>query len=57
LKALLFLPAGWSVFFCGAACAFLWAGDNWDRVKKTALYKIFLGLQVFLLSALALTLL
>ncbi|MDR1508100.1 MAG: hypothetical protein LBS53_00500 [Synergistaceae bacterium] len=57
LEALLFLPAGWSVFFCGAVYAFLWAGDNWDRVKETALYKIFLGLQVFLLSALALALL
>jgi hypothetical protein len=57
LEALMFLPAGWTVFFCGAAYAFLWTGDNWDRVKETSLYKIFLGLQVFLLSALALTLL
>jgi hypothetical protein len=57
LEALMFLPAGWTVFFCGATYAFLWAGDNWDRVKETALYKILLGLQVLLLSALALALL
>jgi hypothetical protein len=57
LEALMFLPGGWAVFFSGATYAFLWAGDNWDRVRKTALYKIFLGLQVFLLSALALALL
>jgi hypothetical protein len=57
LEALLFLPAGWSVFFCGATYVFLWAGDNWDRVKETALYKIFLGLQIFLLCVLVLALL
>jgi hypothetical protein len=57
LKGLLFLPAGWCVFFCGAAHTFFWVGDHWGRIKKTVLYKAFLGVQVFLLSALAMTLL
>jgi hypothetical protein len=57
LRELLFLPAGWCVFFCGAAHTFFWVGDHWGRIKKTVLYKAFLGVQVFLLSALAMTLL
>jgi hypothetical protein len=57
LEVLLFLPAGWSVFFCGATYTFLWAGDHWNRVKKTTLYKILLGTQVFFLMILFLALL
>jgi hypothetical protein len=57
LEALLFLPAGWCVFFCGVAFALLWAGDHWDGIRKTALYKTLLGIQIFLLSLLALALL
>jgi len=56
LEALLFLPGGWCVFFCGATYTFLWVGDHWGRIKKTALYKTLLGLQIFLLAILALTL-
>jgi len=57
LEAFLFLPAGWSVFFCGATYTFLWAGDHWGRIKKTKLYRTFLGLQIFFLLLLALNLL
>jgi hypothetical protein len=57
LEAFLLLPAGWCVFFCGAFYTLLWACDHWHRVKKTALYKILMGLQVFFLSLLALMLL
>ena len=57
LEALLFLPAGWSVFFCGVTYTFLWAGDHWGRIKKTTLYRTFLGLQIFFLLILALNLL
>jgi hypothetical protein len=56
-EGLLFLPAGWCVFFCGATSTFLWVGDHWGRIKKTALYKAFLGLQIFFLLILALNLL
>jgi hypothetical protein len=57
LRGLLFLPAGWCVLFCGAAHTFFWAGDHWGGIKRTALYKAFLGARVFLLLALAMTLL
>ena len=57
LEALLLLPAGWCIFFCGATYTFLWVGDHWGRIKKTKLYKIFLGLQAFSLLILALSLL
>jgi hypothetical protein len=57
LSGLLFLPAGWCVFFCGAAHTFFWVGDHWGKIKRTALYKTFLGVKVFLLLALALSLL
>ena len=57
LETILFLPAGWSVFFCGATYTFLWAGDNWNRIKETALYKIFLGGQILFLLILGLALL
>ena len=57
IEAFLFLPAGWSVFFCGATYTFLWTGDHWGRIKKTKLYKTFLGFQVFSLLALGLSLL
>jgi hypothetical protein len=56
-EAFLFLPAGWSVFFCGTTYSFLWAGDHWGRIKKKTLYKIILGVQLFLLSMLAMALL
>jgi hypothetical protein len=57
LEAFLFLPAGWSVFFCGATCTFLWAGDNWKTIKKRTLYKTLFGTQIFFLSLLGLVLL
>jgi hypothetical protein len=57
LEAFLFLPAGWSVFFCGATCTFLWTGDHWKTIKKRTLYKTLFGVQIFFLSLLALTLL
>jgi hypothetical protein len=57
LEAFLLLPAGWSVFFCGATYTFLWAGDNWKTIKKNPLYKTLFGVQIFFLSLLALGLL
>jgi hypothetical protein len=57
LEAFMLLPAGWCVFFCGTFHALLWACDHWHWIKKTALYKTFLGLQVLFLSLLALMLL
>jgi hypothetical protein len=57
LEALLFLPGGWSVFFGGTTYTFLWIGDHWDLIRKTALFKIILGLQILVWSILALTLL
>jgi hypothetical protein len=56
-EALLLLPAGWCVFFCGTTYTFFWAGDHWGRIKKTRLYKILLGTQAFFLLTLALSLL
>ena len=53
LEALLFLPAGWCVFFCGVTYTFFWVGDHWKRIKRTILYKTFLGLQLFFLVLLA----
>jgi hypothetical protein len=49
LEAILFLPAGWCVFYSGAVYVFLWVGDHWDWIKGTVLYKIFLGVQLLLL--------
>ena len=57
LEAFLFLPAGWSVFFCGAVCSFLWAGDRWKAIKKNTFYKTLFGAQIFFLLLLALALL
>lgn len=57
LEALMLLPAGWCVFFCGVTYTFLWAGDHWGKIKKTRLYKTLLGLQVFFLLLLAVSLL
>ena len=53
LETLLFLPAGWCVFLCGLTYTFFWIGDHWKRIKRTMLYKTFLGLQVFFLAVLA----
>ena len=53
LETLLFLPAGWCVFLCGVTYTFFWIGDHWKRIKRTMLYKTFLGLQVFFLAVLA----
>jgi hypothetical protein len=57
LEAFLFLPAGWCAFFCGAFYSLLWACDHWHRIKKTTIYKTWMGLQVFFLFLLALMLL
>lgn len=56
-EAFMFLPAGWSVFFCGAAYTFLWSADHWGQLRRTALYKTLFGLQVVLLLFLGLNLL
>jgi hypothetical protein len=57
LEAFLFLPAGWSVFFCGATYTFLWAGDHWKAIKRKTLYKTLFGTQIFFLTLLGLALL
>jgi hypothetical protein len=57
LEAILFLPAGWCVFFSGATYTFLWVGDHWGRIRKTALFKAFLGAQISCLALLAAALL
>ncbi|GHV28571.1 hypothetical protein FACS1894167_05950 [Synergistales bacterium] len=49
-ETLLLLPGGWSLFLCGSAYLFFWASDYWEMIRKTKLYKAFLGLQVFLLG-------
>jgi hypothetical protein len=53
LEGLLFLPAGWSIFYCGSLYTILWVGDHWGMIRRTVLYKIFLGVQIFLLLAIA----
>jgi hypothetical protein len=57
LEAFLLLPAGWSVFFCGATYTFLWTGDHWNTIKRRTLYKTLFGVQVFFLTLLGLGLL
>jgi hypothetical protein len=57
MEALLFLPAGWCVFLCGAAHTFLWVGDHWKQIKRTLLFRILLVVQIFFLLAVVLTLL
>ena len=57
LENFLFLPGGWGIFICGATYSLLWSGDNWGKIKRTKLYRIFLGVQVFLLLILVLILL
>ena len=57
LEAILFLPVGWCVFLGGAAYTFLWVGDHWGAIKKSALYKILLGVQILCLVLLAAALL
>ena len=57
LEAILLLPAGWCVFLGGAAYTFLWVGDHWGAIKKSALYKILLGAQILCLVLLAAALL
>ncbi|MDR2523005.1 MAG: hypothetical protein LBC93_04820 [Synergistaceae bacterium] len=57
LEAFLFLPGGWSVFFCGVTYTFLWVSDHQKHIKKTLFHKILLVLQVVGLLVLALRLL
>jgi hypothetical protein len=57
LETLMFLPAGWGVFFCGSFYTLLWACDHWKTIKKRTLYKTIFGAQVFFLLLLALALL
>ena len=57
LEAFLYLPGGWSVFFCGLTYTFLWVSDHQKQIKRTVLHKVLLALQAFALLALALTLL
>ena len=57
LETLLFLPAGWGIFFCGSFYTLLWACDNWKTIKKKALYKTIFGVQIFFLLLLVLALL
>jgi hypothetical protein len=56
LETLLFLPAGWAVFFCGSFYTLLWACDHWKEIKKKSLFKAILGAQIFFLLLLVLTL-
>lgn len=56
LQTLLYLPAGWCFFLCGAAYAFLWIGDNWYEIKKKKWHKAFLGVQIIVLLLLLLSL-
>jgi hypothetical protein len=57
LETLLFLPAGWGVFFCGSFYSTLWACDHWKEIKKKAMFKAIFGAQVFFLLLLVLALL
>jgi hypothetical protein len=57
LETLMFLPAGWGVFFCGSLYTLLWACDHWKEVKKKAVFKTILGAQIFFLLLLVLALL
>jgi hypothetical protein len=57
LETLLFLPAGWGIFFCGSFYTLLWACDHWKEIKKKAVFKTILGAQIFFLLLLVLALL
>ena len=57
METLMFLPAGWCVFFCGVLYSLLWSCDHWRTIKRTARYRILLGVQIILLSSLVLALL
>jgi hypothetical protein len=57
LESVMFLPAGWAVFFCGSFYTLLWSCDHWKTIRKKTLYKTILGAQVFFLLLLALILL
>ena len=56
-ETLLFLPAGWGIFFCGSFYTLLWACDHWKAIKKKALFKVIFGAQIFFLLLLVLALL
>jgi hypothetical protein len=57
LETLLFLPAGWGIFFCGSFYSMLWAYDHWKEIKKKAVFRTIFGAQVFFLLLLILALL
>jgi hypothetical protein len=57
LETLLFLPAGWGIFFCGSFYTLLWACDHWKAIKKKTLFKVIFGTQIFILLLLVLALL
>jgi hypothetical protein len=45
LEAMIMLPSGWAVFVCGVMYAYMWAFDNWDRVKGSRFFKGVLALM------------
>jgi hypothetical protein len=57
VETLLFLPAGWCLFFCGGFYALLWTCDHWKAIQKKTLYKTIFGAQIFFLLLLVLALL
>jgi hypothetical protein len=57
LETLLFLPAGWGIFFCGSFYTLLWACDHWKEIKRKAVFKTILGAQILFLLLLVLVLL
>lgn len=54
LQTLLYFPAGWCFFLCGATYTFLWIGDNWYEIKRKKWYKALLGGQIIALLLLLL---
>jgi hypothetical protein len=57
LETLLFLPAGWGIFFCGSFYSMLWACDHWKEIKRKTVFKAVLGVQIFFLLLIVLVLL
>jgi hypothetical protein len=52
IEAVIMLPSGWAVFVCGVMHAYMWASDNWGRVKGSGFYKAALAVMGMALFAL-----
>ncbi|MDR1137258.1 MAG: hypothetical protein LBK91_02940 [Synergistaceae bacterium] len=52
LETMIMLPSGWAVFVCGAMYAYMWAFDNWSRVKESRFYQGVLALMGIAIFAL-----